>query len=137
MAHCVLLLTYLNSHNNPISGFRSAATPPSRRLFLLRVYASWSLQRIQGRPLRRLPWIPASNTRLTGVSSSVQTTWPSQRRHWILIRCTTSMSLSSSYSSLLYRMQKSILPRTFLSNTLKAATSVLNRVHVSGKMSDL
>ena len=48
-----------------------------------------------------------------------------------------SMSLRSSYSSLLKRMRKSlptrigpkILCTTFLSNTLKAAASVLNNVH--------
>ena len=99
----------------------------------------WSFQRMQGRPLRRLPPIPASNTRLSGASSSIRTTWPSQRSRWILIRCTSSMSLRSSYSSLLNRMRKSsptrtgpkILRRTFLSNTLKAAASVLNNVYAS------
>ena len=97
----------------------------------------WSFQRIQGCPLRRLTQIPASNTDLAGASSSIGTTWPSQRSHWILIRCTMSMSLRSSYSSLLNRMWKlsptrtvpKILRRTFLSNTLKAAASVLNSFH--------
>ena len=69
-------------------------------------------------------------------------TWTSHRSHLILIRCTTSMSLRSLYGSLLDRMLKSsptrteskILRRTFLSNTLKAVASVLNRaVHLLHK----
>ena len=98
------LLTYLIGHNKPINGFRPAATHPSRRFGSLRAYACllhqsmiWSFQRLQGRPLRRLSQIPASNTRLAGASSSIQTTWPSQSSRWILIRCTMSMSLRSSY----------------------------------------
>ena len=71
------------------------------------------------------------------ISFSIWTTWSSQRSRWILIRRTTSMSLRSSYSSLLNWMRKSspnrpwpkILRRIFLSNTLKTAASVLNRVH--------
>ena len=106
------LLAYLIGHNNPINGFRPAATHSSRRLCFLRVYASWLHQSM---------------------------TWPSQCSLWILIRCTTSMSLRSSYSSLWNRMRKSspirtkskILLRTFLSNTLKAAASVLNSVKFS------
>ena len=82
----------------------------------------WSFQWIQCRRLRQFPQIPASNTRLTGVSSTIRMTWPSQRSRWILIRCTKSMSLSSSYSSLLNRKRKSspthtgpkILHRIFL-----------------------
>ena len=35
------LLIYLIGHNNPINGFRSAATHPSRRLCFLRAYAGW------------------------------------------------------------------------------------------------
>ena len=81
----------------------------------------------------------ASNTRLAGAFLSIQTTLPVQRSRLILIHCTTSMSLRSSYSSLLNRMRKSsptrtgpkMLRRTFLSNTLKAASSVLNRVHAT------
>ena len=139
-----LLLTYLTDYNNPINGFRPAATHPSRRLCFLHAFDDraspiWSFQRIQGRPVRRLPQIPASNTHLAGASSSIRTTWPSQRSHWILIRCTTSMSLRSSYSSLLIWMRKSsptrigpmILCRTFLLNTLTAVSSVLNRRHAS------
>ena len=78
------LLTYLIGHNNPFNGFRPAVTHPSRCLYSWRAYANrwvssiWSFQRIQGCPLRRLPQIPASNTRLAGVTSSIRTTWPSQ-----------------------------------------------------------
>ena len=69
-----------------------------------RTSSIWSFQRIQGRPLRRFPQIPASNTRHAGASSSIRATWPSQRRCWILICCTTT--LRSSYSSLLNQMRK-------------------------------
>ena len=55
-----------------------------------RASSIWSFQRMQGRPLRRLSLITASNTRLSGASSSIRTTWPSQRSRWILIRSTTS-----------------------------------------------
>ena len=42
VAMCIaLLLTYLIGHNNPINGFRPAATHSSRRLCSLRAYASW------------------------------------------------------------------------------------------------
>ena len=53
----------------------------------------------------------------------------SQRSRWILIHCTTFMLLRSSYSSLLYRMRKSlstrteseVLRRTFLSNFCRSS----------------
>ena len=141
---------YFIGRNNPINGFRPAATSFQAPLLLVRLRqlvlpiddtasSIWSFQRIQGRTLRRLPQIPASNTRLVGVSFSIRTTWPRQRSRLKLIRCTTSLSLRSSYISLLNRIRKSspsrtgpkIVRRTFLSNTLKAAASVLNRVHVS------
>ena len=139
--------TYLIGHNNQINGFRTAATHPSWRLYFLRAYASWLHLSMTGLPrfgfsngykVIRLLQIPASNTCLAGASSSIRTAWPSQRSRWIL-RCITSMSLRSSYSSLLNRMRKSsptrtgpkILRRTFLSNTLKAAASVFNSVHAS------
>ena len=44
------LLTYLIGHNNPINGFRPAATHPSRRLCFLRAYASWLHQSMTGLP---------------------------------------------------------------------------------------
>ena len=91
-----------------------------------RASSIWSFQQIQGRPLCRLLQISASNTRLAGASFSIRTTWLRQRSRWILIRCTTSMSLRNSYSSLLNRMWKlsptrtvpKILRRTFLSRPL-------------------
>ena len=64
-----------------------------------RASSIWSFQWIQGGHLRRLPQITASNNRLAGASYSIWTTWPTQRSRWILIRCTTSMSWRSSYSS--------------------------------------
>ena len=36
-----LFQTYLIGHNNPINGFRPAATHTSRRFCFLRAYASW------------------------------------------------------------------------------------------------
>ena len=44
------LLTYLIGHNNPINGFRLAATLPSRRFCSLRGYASWLHQSMTGLP---------------------------------------------------------------------------------------
>ena len=46
-----VLLTYLIGHNNPINGFRPAATHPSRRFCSLRTYASWLHQSMAGLPL--------------------------------------------------------------------------------------
>ena len=51
-----LLLTYLIGHNNPIYGFRPAATLPSRRFCSLRAYASWLHQ-----SMTRLPRFDLSN----------------------------------------------------------------------------
>ena len=88
----------------------------------------------------RLLQVLASNIRHFGASSSTWTMSLSPRRHshWMLIRWTTSMSLSSSYSSILKLnpMQKSslthtgpkILRKNFLSNILKVAASVLKRI---------
>ena len=42
--------TYLIIHNNLINGFWPAATHPSRRIYFLRAYASWSHQLITGLP---------------------------------------------------------------------------------------
>ena len=42
------LLTYLIGHNNPINGFRPAATLPSRSFCSLRAYASWLHQSMTG-----------------------------------------------------------------------------------------
>ena len=42
--------TYLIGNNNPINGFRPAATHPSRRLCFLRAYASWLHQSMTGFP---------------------------------------------------------------------------------------
>ena len=140
------LLTYLKGHNNPINGFRPVATHLSRRLCFLRAYTSWSHQLMTGFP--RFPTDTRSSSLPTSADpcikysshrSILRTTWPSQLSRWILIRCTTSKSLRSSYSSLLFRMRKSasthigpkILRRTFLLNTLKAAASEFNRVHTS------
>ena len=92
-------------HSNSINEFRPAATHLSRQPRQLaipidgRASQIWFIQRIQGRPLRRLPQIPTSKTHLVGASSSIRTTCTSQRSRWILVRCTTSMSLRSSYSS--------------------------------------
>ena len=44
------LLTYLIGHNNPINGFRPAATYPSRRFCSLRAYVSWLHQSLTGLP---------------------------------------------------------------------------------------
>ena len=115
-----VLLTYLIGHNNPINGFRPAATHPSRRFCSLRAYASWLHQSMTGflrfglsngckvvlfADFRRSPHqIPVSPKHP-----------PPYERHgsrWILIRCTTSISLRSSYSSLLNRMRKSLPTRT-------------------------
>ena len=52
----LVILTYLIGHNNPINGFRPAATPPSRRLCFLRTYGSWLHQSMTG-----LPQIGTSN----------------------------------------------------------------------------
>ena len=85
---------------------------------------------IQFHPLRRLPHIPASNMRLTGASFSIRTTWLSQRSHWILMSCTMPMSLRMKKSvPTLYGSK--IFYRIFLSNSLKATASVLNRAHAS------
>ena len=54
-------------------------------------------------------------------SSSIRTTWPSQRNRWILIRLATSMSLKSSYSP----------SNAALSNTPKAVASVLDSIHAA------
>ena len=43
-------LLYLIGHNNPINGFRPAATLPSRRFCSLRAYASWLHQSMTGHP---------------------------------------------------------------------------------------
>ena len=45
-----LNVTYLIGHNNPINGFRPAATRPSRRLCFLRAYARWLHQSMTGLP---------------------------------------------------------------------------------------
>ena len=50
------LLTYLIGHNNPINGFRPAATHPSRRFCSLRAYASWLHQSMTGLPQIRLKY---------------------------------------------------------------------------------
>ena len=55
----------------------------------------WSFLWIQDLPLRRLPQIAASNTHLARASSFIRTIWPNQRSRWILLRCTTSMSLKT------------------------------------------
>ena len=75
------LLTYLNSHNDPINGFRSATTHPFQALLLLvrihqLVTLFLSLQQIQGRPLHSLLQIPTSNTRLGGACSLFEPTQP-------------------------------------------------------------
>ena len=44
------LLTYLIGHNNPINGFRPAATLPSRRFCFLHAYVSWLHQSMTGLP---------------------------------------------------------------------------------------
>ena len=120
--------------NNPISGFRPVVTHSSRRLCFLSAYVSWSHQSMTGIPL----FSPSNGYKVflfAGASSAIRTTCPSQRSRWILIRCTTSMLLRSSYSSLLDWMRKSlptrtgpkILRRTFLTNALKATASVRER----------
>ena len=76
------ILTYLDGHNNPINGFRSAVKHRSAPLFLAhlrqfvtpiddRTSSIWSFEGIQGRPLRRLSQISALNTHLAGASSSI------------------------------------------------------------------
>ena len=51
------LLTYLIGHNNPINGFRPAATHPSRRFCFLCAYASWLHQSMTGPPCAvHSPW---------------------------------------------------------------------------------
>ena len=107
------LLTYLIGPNNPINGFRPDSTHSSRRLCLLRVYASWS-----HKSMTALPRFG-----------------PSNRYKIVLFAGFHRMSLRSSYSSLLDRMRKSlpiltgpkILGRIFISNTLKVAAPVINR----------
>ena len=102
-------------HTNRWHGFVDLVLPTDTRIQI-----QYKIQKLMQKPIQ----IPA---------------WPSQRSRWMLIRCITSISLSSSYSSVLYRMQKSspictgskILSGTFLSNTLKAAISFLNRVYAS------
>ena len=110
----------LIGHNNPINGFRPAATQPSRRLCFLRAFASWLHQSMTGLPR-------------FGLTNGYKVVlFVGFRRTSHQIRCTTSTSLRSSYSSLLNRMRKSlpirtgpmILRRTFLSNTFKATASV-------------
>ena len=141
------LLTYLIGHNNPINGFRLGAAHPYRRLCFLRAYASWLHQ-----GFLNLVFPTDTSSSSSPTSADPRIKYPSRRSILLhrndmaepaqplkLIRCLMSMSLRSSYSSLLNRMRKSsptltgprILRRTFLSNTLKAAASVLNSVHAS------
>ena len=123
-----------------LKGFRPALTHPSSAHCALTPVGNFNrfFQRKRGRPFRRrLLQIPASKTHLAGVSSFIRPKWPSQHSLWILIRCTTSISLTSSHRSLLDRMLKSsairtgpeILRWTFLWNILQAAASVLDSVH--------
>ena len=54
----------------------------------------------------------SSNTRLGGASSSIRTTWPSQRNLSLLIHLATSMPLKSSYSSRLVLIANSYWTKT-------------------------
>ena len=103
-----VILTYLNGHNNPINRFRPVATHPSRCLRFLRVYASWSHQTMTGLPR----FGPSNGSSSSPTSVDPRIKYPSRRSillhtnditgqcsRWILIRCTTSMSLSMRKSS--------------------------------------
>ena len=126
----------------PINEFRLALIYPFKSFCFLRTYISWSHQSMtwppqfgpkdqlkQSCPL--LLQIPASDTHLIIAFSFIRTTWPSQLRRYI--------SLRSSCRSLLNHIRKSsstltalkIIRRIFLSNAIKAAASVPNRMHAS------
>ena len=61
--HLFLLLIYfLTGRNNPITGFRPAATHPSKRFCFSRAYASWSRQSMAG-----LPQFGPSNVYMVGL----------------------------------------------------------------------
>ena len=113
-------------HNNTIKGFRPAAVHPFRLLCFLKAYIRWLHQSMTGLPRFALPRhtslcsLPTSAdfrmkyTRLAGLCFTIRTKCMSQRSLWILIRCTTYMSLRSSYCSLMDRRLKSLPTRTGL-----------------------
>ena len=85
----------------------------SRRLYFALVSSSWSHQAKSG-PLQAglsnaYAVVSSDDDRrpshLGGASSSIRTTWSSQRNRWLLIRLATYMSLQSSYSYRLVRIR--------------------------------
>ena len=106
--------TYLCGHNKPIIGSRSALSfPPGDSALRTphpvghtnRSHGFFKLVFPTGTRSYHPPMATASNTRLGEASSSIRTTWPSQRNGCLLIRLTTPMSLKSSYSSRLVRIR--------------------------------